>query len=103
MWLNDGLGLLIAQLARRAGKLPAVEDIRSTRWASITSSGFRHRLVLRFEGDEPDAACAAVIRDLDHAEFDLGRLWLADIDVIEAASEEDFARVVIEALVMRDA
>lgn len=98
MRLSDGLGMLVAQLARRAGAIPVIEQLRSTPWASATFSGARHRLTLRFAGDDAQAAATRVARDLDCAEFDLGRHILADIVVLESKDADQNTRVIIEAL-----
>lgn len=96
--MSGGLGPLLRALANRAGAPPLVEEIRSTPWASITFSGMRHRLALRFAGEAAEARADAMTRGLDYAEFDLGRHLLVDIAVAERERDEGGTRLVIEAL-----
>lgn len=98
MRLTVGVGPLIAALAARAGAAPVVEEVRSVPWASITFSGARHRLRLRFDGAAGARRLAAMADGLDHAEFELGRHLLVDIAVVERCADEAGASAVVEAL-----
>lgn len=102
MRMTDGLGRLLAQLAARAGAIPMVEEIRSTPWMSITFSGARHRLALRFDGQGAAAAADRLAENLDYAEFDLGRHILADIEVRERREAEGSVFIALEALTVSE-
>lgn len=79
-----------------------VETIVSRPWASITSSGKRHVLRLRLEGDGAAAAADAFLDGLAEREFDLCDHILADIVLIsdERAHGGAFVRLGLEALTM---
>lgn len=102
MRLSDALEALTAQLARHAGQPPVIEHIRSTPWASVTFSGARHRVTLRFDGDGAGDALARMSEHLDYAEFELGDHILADIELIECECADGMARAVIEALTVSE-
>lgn len=98
--LPFGLAALVRALTLRAGRKPAVEDIRSRPWASITFTGMRHRFVLRFDGDGAAPAVARLSDRLDYAEFDLGRHILVDIAMVDRAVDTAGARLTLEALIL---
>lgn len=99
---TDGLGPLLRALRQRAGAEPVVEEMRTTPWASITFSGARHVIALRFEGEDARRNAQALTDGLDYAEFDLGGHILADIIVVGSSFAEDNARLIIEALVIEN-
>ncbi|NNC72045.1 MAG: hypothetical protein HKN78_04125 [Sphingomonadaceae bacterium] len=101
MRLGGGLARLVRQLSDRAGAQPIVEQLRSTPWHSITFSGARHDIVLRFAGDEAADHAAAMADGLDYAEFDLGAHILADIAIARQSTADDGSIIVtLEALIL---
>lgn len=98
---TDGVGALLHALARRAGAAPCVEQIASTPWASITFTGMRHAIALRFDGADAGARTQAMTAGLDYAEFDLGSYILVDIAVVERDHGDGCARLTLEALVIK--
>lgn len=102
MQLSGAAGALIRALARRAGAMPHIEEIASRPWASITFTGARHRIALRFSGPDATASAERMCDGLDHAEFDLGRHLLVDIDVVEREEEDAGCRILLEALTVED-
>jgi hypothetical protein len=97
---TDGLGPLLRALRQRAGAGPVIEDLRTTPWASITFSGARHSIALRFEGEAARHAARAMTDGLDYAEFHLGAHILVDIAVAETRLAGDNVYLVIEALII---
>ena len=102
MRLSGAAGALIRALAHRAGAQPAIEEIASRPWASITFTGARHRIALRYTGPDASALAARMCDGLNHAEFDLGRHLLVDIDVVERKEEDAGCRILLEALTVED-
>lgn len=102
MRLGGGLAPLVRQLADRAGAQPVVKQLRSTPWQSITFTGARHDIVLRFAGGEAADHAAAMADGLDYAEFDLGAHILADIVVTERSSAGNGITVTVEALILEN-
>jgi len=98
--MTDGTGVLLHALAKRAGAAPCVERIASTPWASITFTGMRHTLRLRFDGADAGARARAMTAGLGYAEFDLGRYTLVDVAVAEREDHDGCARLTLEALVI---
>lgn len=92
----------VRQLAARAGMEPVVEELRSTPWSSITFSGARHRLALRFEGKGAKMVADRLSEGLDYAEFNLDQQLLADIAVVECGGTMDSATLTIEALTISE-
>jgi hypothetical protein len=86
---------------------PVFEEIRSRTWASVTFTGTRHEIVLRFGGEQAAEAVAAADRflaDLDGAEFQLRNHILADIALVARESMPGGGvRIRIEALTVEDA
>ena len=77
-----------------------IEERTCRDWASITFSGSRHRLRLRFEGNKAGAATDALLAQLAEAGPDLRDHILVDLAVIADERDEGGAwvRLEIEAL-----
>lgn len=77
-----------------------IEELGSRPWASVTFSGARHRLAVRFEGPGAGAAADAFLDGLAEREFALAGHVLADIALVwdARAPHEDQARLTLEAL-----
>lgn len=90
---------LRGQFAGFAG-IVEIEELASRRWASITFTGARHRLVLRLAGPGASAAAEAFLDGLGEREFDLKGHVVADIALKgEVAVEgEEAVRLTLEAL-----
>ena len=91
------------QRALRAGfaGLATVEELESRSWASITFSGERHRVRLRFEG-EGAAAADDCLDGLAEREFDLPGHVLADIALVSDEREGTLVRLTLEALTVEE-
>jgi hypothetical protein len=76
----------------------AIESLASRSWASVTFSGARHRLVLRFEGEDAAAAADAFLDGLGEREVVLRGHILADIALVTDERERGMARLTVEAL-----
>ncbi len=100
MRLAAGLAPLFRQLADRAGARPAIEQVRSTPWRSITFTGARHIVTMRFDGSDAERHIAAMADGLDYAEFDLGALILVDIAIADRSKRRDGIAVTLEALIL---
>lgn len=76
-----------------------------TNWASITFSGTRHRLRLRFAGAEGVAAGERLIDALPDHEFAIPRQLVADAQVLEVEHTllpEPEMRVTVELLLLEE-
>lgn len=98
MRLTGTPGRLAAALAERGGCDPAIEQLRSRPWASVSFTGARHRLTLRLSGEEAREAADRIAEGLEEAEFDLGPDLLVDIAVVEREDAADEVSLTIEAL-----
>ena len=87
---------LRAAFAKR-GVAPGIEETTSQDWTSITFSGARHRLRLRFGGEGAGAAADALIAGI---ELDLRGHVLVDLAILSDERDEagTLARLEIEAL-----
>ncbi len=100
MRLTGGLGPLLRQLSERAGQRPEIEAIRTTPWASLTFTGARHTLALRFCAKDAEACAARMADGLDYAEFELGGYLVVDIAVAETAIVDAEVRILLETLII---
>ncbi len=91
---QDGL---LRALRRRSPGFELIEASRE-RWASVTFTGARVRLLLGFSGGEADPFCAG----LHVAELAMPGHIVADICVSSIVSYPDGVRVEIEALTVED-
>jgi len=73
---------LVAELQVLAGGHGILTEHRQRAWASVTFSGTRHELTLRFEGDEAVAAAEAFIVALPEHEFTMPRQLVAEATVV---------------------
>ncbi|WP_225204611.1 hypothetical protein [Novosphingobium huizhouense] len=73
---------LAAAIARLAGERAQIVRHAETPWASVTFSGARHSLVLRFEGWEACDDGEAFIAELPEHEFTLPGVLVADAAVV---------------------
>lgn len=71
-----------------AGRM-TIEELTSRRWASITFSGERHRMVLRLQGSGARAAAQAFLADLGEREFELKDHILVDIALLAMDDDRD--------------
>lgn len=79
------------------------ESLTSRRWASITFSGERHRLVLCVPGPGAQAAVDAFLDGLEDREFALRGHVLADIEAAGIERDADGQiRLTLEALTLED-
>lgn len=73
---------LTAALAKLAGERASIIRHAETPWASVTFSGSRHTVVLRFEGWEACDDGEAFIAELPEHEFTLPGVLVADAAVV---------------------
>ena len=98
-------GLLRALLQRTGEDKHRIllTGIRSTDWQSLTFTGERHVLVLRFVGDQPEALARRLTGGLAEAEFNIPGHIVADIAAGPGvAGENGSVMVVIEALTISE-
>ena len=76
-----GARLVVELLALAEGHGVLLEH-RQRAWASVTFSGTRHELVLRFEGDEAVAAGERLVAEVGDHEFAIPRQLVADAEVV---------------------
>lgn len=96
--------LIRALLLRAQGKAELIEA-RSTAWASITFSGQRHAIELKWAGETALDDAAAFAAGLDAHEFNLRGHIVADILVAEQAQRREGTpqvQMLIEALTLED-
>lgn len=93
---------LLRALLRRIGEdehRSLLIDIRSTDWQSLTFTGERHVLTLRFTGDDPAALACRLTDGIADAEFQIPGHIVADITAGRCiAAENGSVLVTIEAL-----
>jgi phage terminase large subunit-like protein len=96
---DGGHRLLTALLrhAAAAGCPLALEEARSTAWASVTFAGARHRIAVA--ADDTDAF-AQWLAALPHAEFAIPRQLVADAAVAEVTRGDGCVRAVLEVLTL---
>ena len=73
---------LVVELVALAGGHGVLLEHRQRAWASVTFSGTRHELVLRFEGEEAVAGGEVLIAALSEHEFTIPRQLVADAAVV---------------------
>lgn len=98
--LQFGLAGLVRALAKKALASPIVESVSSTPWSSITFTGMRHCIALRFIGPDASDVAARLADGLDYTEFDLGRYILVDVAITDTNLSDDGARLTLEALIL---
>ncbi len=85
--------------AAASGARIAIEGIASTRWASATFVGERHRMTVVSE-DEP---CRAWLAGLVDAELPLRGHLVADVGIVEQAWQDGRLNATIEVLTVEEA
>lgn len=98
---------LVRALLSRAGKQRdriLLSECHSVDWQSLTFSGERHRLTLRFTGSEASEAVRRVCTGLGEAEFSIRGQIVADVAVEGAPSRkaDGSISVTIEALTIAE-
>jgi hypothetical protein len=78
--------------------LATITRHESCGWASISSSGERHRLVLRLEGDSAAADADRFLDGLAEREFALAGHILADVALVADERDARAVRLTLEAL-----
>lgn len=78
---------LLREVREIAGPLAEVIDHRETAWASITFSGARHTLVLRFRGSDAVSDGERLIAVLPDHEFRMRGKLVADASVVRVDHE----------------
>ena len=78
---------LLREVRDIAGPLAELVDHRETAWASITFSGARHTIVLRFTGTEAASDGERLIAHLPDHEFRLRGTLVADASVVRVDHE----------------
>lgn len=101
---TPGLRLREAICAIAGGKAE-IEHHAESNWASITFSGTRHRLGLRFAGPDGMAAAERFLDELPDHEFTIPRQLVADAQVLEVHHTllpEPVLRVIAELLLLEE-
>lgn len=104
--MSPAASALLGGMIARAG-VPRdrilLSDLRSVDWQSLTFTGERHEIELRFPPPMSGEAARKLCEGLADAEFDLPRHILADIAVrAERATDDGATLVSIEALTMEE-
>lgn len=89
----------LVEHARRAGVAVTIVSHASTRWASVTFVGARHRVGMRLARSE---AAYGWIAGLPEAELPLPGHLVADLVLVERSDEADQIDATIEVLTVED-
>jgi hypothetical protein len=84
---DPALGALLRAIRDAGGAPMVVLEAESTPWASVTFSGARHQVGLRFDGAGGAARAEAWARMLGAAEFDLPGHLVADVAEVSLDGE----------------
>lgn len=94
---------LVAAVTKLAGERAEVVSHKETPWASVTFTGSRHSVVLRFDGWEACDDGENFVADLPDHEFTLPRVLVADATVVrneQALLPEPAMEVEVELLLL---
>jgi len=103
--VNDAATALLRAVRQRfpgTGLAFALEEMRTSSWASVTFTGARHELAFRLDGEGAEAAAVHFLSDMEAAEFSLRGHLLADVALISEERRPGRVRIALEALTVED-
>jgi hypothetical protein len=105
--MSAAAGAILRALAARAAVDPnriLLTDAHSTDWRSLTFSGERHHLSLKVTGPHSAAVVSRMCGGLEHVEFSIPGIIVADIGLIGSPrrTPDGATEIIVEALTVAD-